>query len=61
MQFITFTQLRDSKSLKQLEAWLVAGETVELRYRNRLVAHFVPVAPKDDAGEAGPSGRADSG
>ena len=32
-------QLRDTKKLK---AWLRAGKTVELRERNKLIAHIVP-------------------
>ena len=32
-------QLRDTRRLK---AWLRAGKTVELRERNRLIAHIVP-------------------
>ena len=45
MHSITFSQLRISNCLDQLEAWLRAGETVELLYRSRVVAHFVPRKP----------------
>jgi antitoxin (DNA-binding transcriptional repressor) of toxin-antitoxin stability system len=37
---ITLSQLRDTQRLK---AWLRAGKTVELRERNRVIAHIVPV------------------
>ncbi len=36
---VNFRQLRDTRRLK---AWLRAGETVELRDRDRLIAHIVP-------------------
>jgi hypothetical protein len=45
MNSITFSQLRIAKYLDQLEAWLIAGETVELRYYKRIVAHFIPSRP----------------
>jgi len=45
MHSITFSQLRIAKCLDQLEAWLRAGETVELLYDRRVVAHFVPAKP----------------
>jgi len=45
MHSITFSQLRVSKCLDQLEAWLRAGETVELLHYRRVVAHFVPAKP----------------
>jgi antitoxin (DNA-binding transcriptional repressor) of toxin-antitoxin stability system len=44
MPTITLSQWRDSK---RLLAWLRAGKTVELRERNRVIAHIVPVK-KDD-------------
>jgi antitoxin (DNA-binding transcriptional repressor) of toxin-antitoxin stability system len=40
MPSITLSQLRDTK---RLLAWLRAGKTVELRERNRVIAHIVPV------------------
>jgi antitoxin (DNA-binding transcriptional repressor) of toxin-antitoxin stability system len=40
MPSITLSQLRDTQRLK---AWLRAGKTVELRERNRVIAHIVPV------------------
>jgi uncharacterized protein (DUF1684 family) len=45
MHSITFSQLRIAKCLDQLESWLRAGETVELLYYKRVVAHFVPTIP----------------
>jgi antitoxin (DNA-binding transcriptional repressor) of toxin-antitoxin stability system len=35
-------QLRDTRRLK---AWLRAGKTVELRERDRLIAHILPAGP----------------
>jgi antitoxin (DNA-binding transcriptional repressor) of toxin-antitoxin stability system len=46
MHFITFGQLRIARCLDQLEAWLRAGETVELLRHKRVVAHFVPAIPR---------------
>lgn len=40
MPSITLSQLRNTR---QLLAWLRAGITVELRERNRVIAHIVPV------------------
>jgi antitoxin (DNA-binding transcriptional repressor) of toxin-antitoxin stability system len=40
MPSITLSQLRNSR---QLRAWLRAGKTVELRERNRVIAHIIPV------------------
>jgi hypothetical protein len=45
MRSITFSQLRVARCLDDLEAWLRAGETVELLYYKRVVAHFVPAIP----------------
>jgi len=45
MHTITFTQLRIARCIRQLEKWLEAGETVELLYRKRVIAHFIPSAP----------------
>ena len=39
MPSVNIRQLRDTKKLK---AWLRAGETVELRERDRLIARIVP-------------------
>jgi antitoxin (DNA-binding transcriptional repressor) of toxin-antitoxin stability system len=39
MPSINLSQLRDTRRLK---AWLKAGKTVELRERNRVIAHIVP-------------------
>ena len=39
MQSINLRQLRDTR---QLKAWLKAGETVELRERDTLLAKIVP-------------------
>jgi antitoxin (DNA-binding transcriptional repressor) of toxin-antitoxin stability system len=44
MPSITLSQLRDTK---RLLAWLRAGKTVELRDRNRVIAHIVPVKEDD--------------
>jgi antitoxin (DNA-binding transcriptional repressor) of toxin-antitoxin stability system len=43
MPSITLSQLRDTK---RLLAWLRAGKTVELRERNRVIAHIIPVERK---------------
>jgi hypothetical protein len=45
MPSINLTQLRDTRRLK---AWLKAGKTVELRERNRVIAHIGPVNPRAD-------------
>ena len=39
MRSITISQLRNTR---QLIAWLQAGETIELRYRNRVIGRIVP-------------------
>jgi len=39
MPSVNIRQLRDTRRLK---AWLQAGETVELRERDRLIARIVP-------------------
>ena len=43
MPSMNLSQLRDTR---QLIAWLDAGEVVELRKRNRIVARIVPESPK---------------
>ncbi len=43
MPSINTRQLRDTR---QLFAWLEAGEVVELRKRNRVVARIVPESPQ---------------
>jgi len=43
MPSMNLRQLRDTR---QLIAWLDAGEVVELRKRNRIVARIVPESPK---------------
>jgi antitoxin (DNA-binding transcriptional repressor) of toxin-antitoxin stability system len=40
---INLRQLRDTK---QLKAWLAAGETVELRERDQVLARIVPKEPE---------------
>ncbi len=42
MQRVNLRQLRDTK---QLKAWLAAGETVELRERNRVLGRIEPKPP----------------
>jgi antitoxin (DNA-binding transcriptional repressor) of toxin-antitoxin stability system len=42
MPSVNLRQLRDTR---QLLAWLQAGEVVELRKRNRVVARIVPETP----------------
>ena len=42
MPSINLRQLRDTR---QLKAWLEAGETVELRERNRVLGQIVPETP----------------
>jgi antitoxin (DNA-binding transcriptional repressor) of toxin-antitoxin stability system len=39
MASVNIRQLRDTRRLK---AWLRAGKTVELRERDRVIAHIVP-------------------
>jgi len=46
MPSITLSQLRDTK---RLLAWFRAGKTVELRERNRVIAHIVPVEREKDS------------
>jgi antitoxin (DNA-binding transcriptional repressor) of toxin-antitoxin stability system len=43
MPSINARQLRDTR---QLFSWLEAGEVVELRKRNRVVARIVPESPR---------------
>lgn len=43
MPSINLRQLRDTR---QLKAWLEAGETVELRERNRVLGEIVPRRPQ---------------
>ena len=43
MPSVNTRQLRDTR---QLFAWLEAGEVVELRKRNRVVARIVPESPR---------------
>lgn len=38
--------LRELRDTRQLLIWLEAGEVVELRKRNRVVARIVPESPK---------------
>jgi antitoxin (DNA-binding transcriptional repressor) of toxin-antitoxin stability system len=44
MQSVNLRQLRDTRQLKE---WLAAGETVELRERDRVLAKIVPERPDD--------------
>jgi antitoxin (DNA-binding transcriptional repressor) of toxin-antitoxin stability system len=48
MPSINTRQLRDTR---QLFAWLDAGEVVELRKRNRVVARIVPESPRIERGK----------
>ena len=43
MPSVNFRELRDTR---QLLTWLEAGEVVELRKRNRVVARIVPESPR---------------
>jgi antitoxin (DNA-binding transcriptional repressor) of toxin-antitoxin stability system len=43
MPSVNLRQLRDTR---QLLSWLEAGEVVELRKRNRIVARIVPESPR---------------
>ena len=43
MPSVNLRQLRDTR---QLLSWLEAGEVVELRKRNRVVARIVPETPR---------------
>lgn len=43
MPSVNLRQLRDTQ---QLKAWIEAGETVELRERDRPIAEIVPIRPK---------------
>lgn len=38
--------LRELRNTRQLLTWLEAGEVVELRKRNRVVARIVPESPR---------------
>jgi antitoxin (DNA-binding transcriptional repressor) of toxin-antitoxin stability system len=44
MPSVNLRQLRDTR---QLLTWLEAGEVVELRKRNRIVARIVPESPRN--------------
>ena len=44
MQSVNIRQLRDTRRLK---AWLNAGQTVELRERDRVIARIVPAKSTD--------------
>jgi antitoxin (DNA-binding transcriptional repressor) of toxin-antitoxin stability system len=44
MASVNIRQLRDTKRLK---TWLRAGTTVELRERDRVIAHIVPEKPEE--------------
>ena len=46
MQSITLRQLRDTR---QVKAWLMAGETVEVRERNTVLGRIVPRRPAEEA------------
>jgi antitoxin (DNA-binding transcriptional repressor) of toxin-antitoxin stability system len=46
MPSINTRQLRDTR---QLFLWLEAGEVVELRKRNRVIARIVPESPSTEA------------
>jgi antitoxin (DNA-binding transcriptional repressor) of toxin-antitoxin stability system len=48
MLSVNIRQLRDTRRLK---AWLQAGETVELRERNRLIARIVPPGAAEEPQE----------
>ncbi len=48
MPSVNLRQLRDTR---QLIAWLDAGEVVELRKRNRVVARIVPESPRPEPAE----------
>ncbi len=48
MPSVNLRQLRDTR---QLIAWLDAGEVVELRKRNRVVARIVPESPRPERTE----------
>jgi antitoxin (DNA-binding transcriptional repressor) of toxin-antitoxin stability system len=48
MPSVNLRQLRDTR---QLLAWLDAGEVVELRKRNRVVARIVPESPRPETVE----------
>jgi hypothetical protein len=48
MASMNMRQLRDTR---QLKAWLQAGKTVELRERNRILGHIVPLGSPVEPGE----------
>lgn len=48
MQSVNLRQLRDTR---QLKTWLKAGETVELRERDKVLARIVPEQPAAKAVE----------
>ncbi|MGB2604267.1 MAG: hypothetical protein WBC78_11785 [Candidatus Sulfotelmatobacter sp.] len=45
MPSVNMRELRDTRRLK---TWLRAGKTVELRERDRLIAHIVPQKPEEE-------------
>jgi antitoxin (DNA-binding transcriptional repressor) of toxin-antitoxin stability system len=48
MLSVNIRQLRDTRRLKD---WLLAGKTVELRERDRVLAHIVPQPQSRTVGE----------
>ena len=46
MKFMPSVNLRELRNTPQLMSWLEAGEVVELRKRNRVVARIVPESPQ---------------
>lgn len=48
MPTVNLRQLRDTRRLK---AWLRAGSTVELRERDRVIAHIVPEKAEEKPGK----------
>jgi hypothetical protein len=46
MPSVNLRQLRDTR---QLKTWLKAGEVVELRERNTVLARIVPESPRPEA------------
>jgi antitoxin (DNA-binding transcriptional repressor) of toxin-antitoxin stability system len=51
MHVMPSVNLRELRDTRQLKAWLNAGETVELRERNRVLGRIVPAKRVASAGD----------
>lgn len=49
IMFMLSVNMRQLRETRKLKAWLRAGRTVELRERDRVIAHIVPEKPEERA------------